>query len=201
MALLALLVAGYAIAITLAAGIRPPLVRDLMATWPVAATAHFLGGAVALITGAFQVNSRLRARYLAWHRISGRVYVLAVGVGGIAGFALALDSFAGPVARVGFGLLAVSWLVTTAMAYVRIRQRDITSHRAWMIRSYALTLAAVTLRIYLPASLMSGIDFRVAYPAIAWLCWVPNLVVAEWLIRTMVRQDGSWRTIRGDAAR
>jgi hypothetical protein len=55
-------------------------------------------------------------------------------------------------------------------------------HRRWMIRSYALTLAAVTLRIYLPASMLLGIPFPVAYPAIAWLCWVPNLLVAQWMI-------------------
>ena len=52
-----------------------------------------------------------------------------------------------------------------------------------MIRSYALTLAAVTLRLYIPAALISGFSFEAAYPAISWLCWVPNLIVAEWIIR------------------
>jgi hypothetical protein len=51
-----------------------------------------------------------------------------------------------------------------------------------MIRSYALCLAAVTLRLYLPLSGAIGIPFDDAYPAIAWLCWVPNLVAAEWLV-------------------
>ena len=49
-----------------------------------------------------------------------------------------------------------------------------------MIRSYALTLAAVTLRIYLPGALALGVPYDLAYPPIAWLCWVPNLLVAEW---------------------
>jgi hypothetical protein len=40
----------------------------------------------------------------------------------------------------------------------------------------------VTLRLYLPLSGAIGIPFDDAYPAIAWLCWVPNLVVAEWLV-------------------
>jgi Predicted membrane protein (DUF2306) len=53
-----------------------------------------------------------------------------------------------------------------------------------MIRSYSLTFAAVTLRIYLPVALASGVPFEIAYPAIAWLCWVPNLFVAE---RALVR--------------
>jgi len=50
-----------------------------------------------------------------------------------------------------------------------------------MIRSYSLTFAAVTLRIYLPLAFASGIPFEIAYPAIAWLCWVPNAIVAEWM--------------------
>ena len=53
-----------------------------------------------------------------------------------------------------------------------------------MIRSYALTYAAVTLRIYLPLSLMAALPMQAAYPAIAWLCWVPNLLVAEWYVRS-----------------
>ena len=52
-----------------------------------------------------------------------------------------------------------------------------------MIRSYALTLAAVTLRIYLPLSQVSQIPFEVAYPIIAYACWVPNILIAEWMIR------------------
>ena len=51
-----------------------------------------------------------------------------------------------------------------------------------MIRSCSLTLAAVTLRIYLPLSQLAGIPFAEAYQAVAWACWVPNLVVAEWRV-------------------
>lgn len=51
-----------------------------------------------------------------------------------------------------------------------------------MIRSYTLCLAAVTLRVYLPIAEAAGIPFESAYPAITWLCWVPNLVAAEWLV-------------------
>ena len=38
--------------------------------------------------------------------------------------------------------------------------------------------------LYLPASIAAGIDAHLAYAAIAWLCWVPNLVVAELVINT-----------------
>ena len=72
------------------------------------------------------------------------------------------------------------------MAFVRIRQGNRVDHRRWMIRSYALTLAAVTLRLYLPASFGLGVPFASAYPVIAWICWVPNLIVAEAIL--------AWRT-------
>ena len=48
-----------------------------------------------------------------------------------------------------------------------------------MIRSFELTFGAVTLRIYLPASLLAGASFEYAYPIIAWASWVPKLVAVE----------------------
>jgi hypothetical protein len=51
-----------------------------------------------------------------------------------------------------------------------------------MIRSYALCLAAVTLRLWLPVGLAQGVRFEVMYPLVAWLCWVPNLMLAEWVV-------------------
>ncbi|MCZ8073925.1 MAG: DUF2306 domain-containing protein, partial [Paucibacter sp.] len=83
----------------------------------------------------------------------------------------------------GFGLMAVFWLATTLNAHRLIRQGHVKSHRDWMLRSYAVTLAGVTLRLYLGVSVILGIKFFDAYPVLAWICWVPNLLVAEWLIR------------------
>jgi hypothetical protein len=70
------------------------------------------------------------------------------------------------------------------MAYKRIRNKDIEGHRQWMIRNYALTFAGTMLRLWVPILVGAvGFDFLMAYRAIAWLCWVPNLLVAEWIIR------------------
>ncbi|PCI74179.1 MAG: hypothetical protein COB20_15465 [SAR86 cluster bacterium] len=68
------------------------------------------------------------------------------------------------------------------MAYRHIRAGNVRIHQDWMIRSYALTLAAVTLRIYIPIGQISGYDFEESHQAIAWLCWVPHLIIAEWFI-------------------
>ncbi len=182
MTLMALGVAAYAGTALIAASLRTPFVRDIFANLPIAISLHLAGGIVALVLGAFQVNSRLRSRFLSIHRWSGRVYVFAAVVGGVAGFTLALHSFGGLVTHFGFGLMAICWVVATLNAYRHIRRGDLIAHRAWMLRSYALTLAAVTLRIYLPLSQIAAIEFEAAYQAISWLCWVPNLLVVEWFV-------------------
>jgi len=183
MAVLAVGVGAYAIITLAAPTIGAPFFGQRFATMPLVAYGHIAAGAVAMILGAFQVNVRIRQAWLARHRWLGRVYVGAVFIGAPFGLALATVSEGGWVTHFAFGLLALLWFATTAMAFVAIRARNIAAHQQWMIRSYALTLAAVTLRIYVPLAVIAGIPFEAAYPAISWLCWVPNLIVAEWLIQ------------------
>lgn len=182
MTLLGTSVALYSGLAIITPAVRPGLLQSLFETvyWSVAL--HLAGGMIAIIVGAFQVNGRLRARYLPAHRWLGRVYLGAVFVGSVGGFSLALGSQGGLVAHFGFGMLAVCWLFTTLNAYRYIRAGDMNTHRAWMLRSYALTLTAVTLRIYLPLFGLAGYGFNEAYPLISWISWVPNLLVVEWLI-------------------
>jgi len=175
-------VAAYAFALLAVPGMRAPFLQERFASLPLAVWVHIAGGGSALLLGPLQLSRRLRARRVALHRALGTTYLAAVLAAGLAGFALALVSEGGVVAHAGFGALAVAWLGTTSTAYARIRAGDRASHGRWMVRSYALTFAAVTLRIQLPVSQAAGIPFEVAYPAIAWLCWVPNLFIAEWLL-------------------
>jgi len=179
---LASIIALYGALVLLLPGFGPPFVGALRAVVPWAVAAHLAGAPVALATGPWQFNKRLRVRALDVHRWLGRVYIVSVLVGGAGALALAPRSQEGLVTHAGFGALAVLWLMATAQAYRRIRAGDVASHRRWMTRSFALTLAAVTLRVYLPLSLAEGVSFHDAYRAISWLCWVPNLAVAEWLI-------------------
>jgi uncharacterized membrane protein len=182
MTVLALFVALYAIALCFIPDMRPPFLRDRFSVVPLAVIMHLGGAAVAIAVGPFQLNAGLRNRFIAIHRWMGRAYAIGVLVGGLGALILATRAQFGLPSRVGFGLLAVLWLTATAQAYRSIRARNQPLHRRWMIRSYALTFAAVMLRIYLPLSQVYGIPFEPAYQTIAWLCWVPNLIVAEWLI-------------------
>jgi uncharacterized membrane protein len=183
MTVLATLVAVYATAALLIPGFGPPFMVTRRTAMPIAVAAHLAGGLVALAVGAWQLNARLRARVLTLHRWMGRTYVLAVLVGGVGALRMAVVSEHGWITHSGFGVLAVLWLYTTARGYVAIRAHDEARHRRWMIRSYALTFAAVTLRIYIPLGAAAGIPFATVYQAIAWVSWVPNLLLAEWLVR------------------
>jgi uncharacterized membrane protein len=181
--LLSLGVAGYALAVYGFMPLGALLHPDMRASFEAnrgAIYAHIFASAVALVLGPLQFSSRLRSARAALHRWLGRAYLgIGVLVGGVSGLVVALHAFGGVTARLGFAALALAWLYTGARAYRAIRTGEIAAHRRWMVRNFALTFAAVTLRIYLPASAVAGIDFERAYAAIAWLCWIPNLVFAE----------------------
>ncbi|WP_243074234.1 DUF2306 domain-containing protein [Microbacterium sp. SS28] len=158
----------------------------------VALYAHIAGAAIALLLGPLQFWRGLRERAPRVHRWTGRTYLAGVAIGGAASLVIAPFGSAGFVGFFGFGALGVLWLVTGWRAYRSIRRGDVPSHQAWMIRNYALTYAAVTLRVWLPMLLVVQIPFGSfefdaafanAYAAVPFLCWLPNLVVAEWLVR------------------
>jgi len=142
----------------------------------------FLGG-LALLTGFTQFFPKLRRKRLNLHRTLGKIYLIAVFLSGTAGLFIAYYATGGWITAIGFAALAVLWLYTTANAYATIRNGLIDAHQKWMIRSYALCFAAVSLRIYLPLFIAGfGMEFIDAYKIIAWLCWVPNILIAEFLI-------------------
>ncbi|HEY5785703.1 MAG TPA: DUF2306 domain-containing protein [Microlunatus sp.] len=183
MAVFAVVVGGYAVALVVS-GFRlvPGEIAANGFPTPLGLRVHIVASGVALLIGPFQFARALRRRVPRVHRWLGRVYLLACAVGGISGGAIAMFSSSGPVAGAGFLGLAISWLAAGLLGYRAIRSGDVARHRRWMTRSFALTYAAVMLRIYLPVSMIAGLEFDQVYPAIAWLCWLPNLVVAQLLI-------------------
>lgn len=145
---------------------------------------HIAGGMGALLAGPWQFSEKLRARAINFHRWLGRFYLLEVLLGSIAGFAMATVSDQGLPTHLGFAILAVLWFFTGLLAYLKIRRGEVAAHRRWMIRNFALSLAAVTLRNYLPLMLFAlHWSFRTSYITVSWLCWMPNFLVAEWLVR------------------
>src|SRR5258706_11914513 len=150
MTVLALIIAVYAIAVLFIPAMRAPFLQQRFVTVPLAAYLYLAGSGIALAVGAFQHNGRIRARYINAHRWLGRTYVVAVLLGGSAALALATISQAGLVTHVGFGLLAVLWLVSEGGGLPDIRSGNHGLDPPWIILRYALTFAPLTPRIYVP---------------------------------------------------
>ena len=104
---------------------------------------HTLAGTFAFLIGPINFSSRIRQRYLQLHRILGRIYVISVFVGSFTGIALA----AGRPGLPGTSMQAAAWMVCTTAAFITARNRQITQHRQWMARSYAVTFTFVSSRV------------------------------------------------------
>ncbi len=148
--------------------------------WRLGFYAHVLSGGIALLVGWTQFMKSWRKRNPRMHRILGKLYVLMVCLSGVAAVYISFYASTGWVAGLGFGSLGVVWLYYTLQAYQSVRQRDLRRHECLMVYSYSACFSAVTLRLWLPLLLgVFRLDFALAYPMAAWLCRVPNLVVAH----------------------
>ena len=151
--------------------------------WKMAFYQHISMGGLCLLVGWSQFVASIRNKHLGLHRILGKIYLIAVLLSGSAALYLAFFASTGWIAGLGFGGLALSWLYSSGKAYIAIRSGNTDLHQDWMIRSFALSFAAVTLRVWMPVLLgMLALDFSVGYPIVAWLCWVPNLLLAELIV-------------------
>ena len=104
---------------------------------------HTLAASLALLIGPIGFSSRVRRHYIQLHRVLGGIYVASVVVGAATGVALA----AGRPGLPGTSMQAAAWIVCTTAALITGRNRQIASHRQWMVRSYAVTFTFVSSRI------------------------------------------------------
>lgn len=159
---------------------------NLLDLWYVMLYTHIITAIVAISVGWLQFISKLRAKSPRIHKIIGRVYSSCIVLSGISGIYLSFYATAGVISSIGFLLMSLSWLYTLLQGIRAIAvNKDRIAHQKWMTRNYALTFAAVTLRIYLPVSmLIFGLEhFNDYYRVIAWLSWIPNLIVAELILK------------------
>jgi uncharacterized membrane protein len=159
-----------------------PTMQAAYAEHPWRILIHVAASLVALAVGPWQFIPALR-RHKALHRGLGFVYFLAVFIGGISGLFTAFIAQGGMISQIGFVTLAELWIVSAIAALRAVKRGDYQSHEAWAIRSFALTFSAVTIRLQLGAGFAAGQPFEDFYWMLSWTCWIPNLLVAEWLIR------------------
>ncbi|MEU9890677.1 DUF2306 domain-containing protein [Sphaerisporangium sp. NPDC051011] len=200
LALLAVGIAGFAVPPYLTGDTslsKIPLNADVALHY-LSIVIHAVPGGLALIIGPFQFHKRLRARYPKAHRIAGRVYMVSIVLATAAALFAATVSISGFPVQVAFYLLSAAWLYSLYQGYRAIRRGDVQVHRVWMIRNYALTFAAVSLRLFLAIGLLvqqavPTLSFNDLYTASVWASVLVNAVVAEYFIvhRMLVRRRRS----------
>ena len=145
---------------------------------------HVYSAMFALIPGFIQFSVTIRTRFPTIHRMLGKFYVLVVlCLAGPSGLVMACYANGGTASQLAFCILSLLWIYFTYTAYTKARQGQYTAHKYFMYRSYALTLSAISLRLF------KWIITNLFHPApmdtyilVAWLGWTVNLLVAEILI-------------------
>ena len=151
--------------------------------WNIAFYGHIILGGLALLIGWLQFSHKLRRKRMTLHRTIGKTYIISVLISGICGLFIALYATGGIISILGFFSLGVVWLSATILGFKAIKKGDVEAHEKFMIFSYAACFAAVTLRIWLPILTSVMGEFTAAYRIVAWLCWVPNISVAYFIVR------------------
>jgi hypothetical protein len=169
-------------------------IRGVIMRVPLQALTHMLVGPIALLTGPWQFFGNLRAKHPEVHRWNGRVYVTACLVSGLGAQFTAPFASGGVVASIGFGMLALSWLGTTFLGWRLAVARNFAMHRVLMRFSYALTFAAVTLRLQIPLGFIffGFASYREMSVWLAYTCWIPNVIaVALFTLAISLRSRSS----------
>lgn len=152
--------------------------------WRVAFFTHVFTSILVLVAGFTQFSKKFLKQQPKLHRTVGYVYVINIlMVTGPSGLLMSFYANGGVSSQTAFVLLSVLWIGFTAMALYKAIKKDFTAHRIFMIRSFALTLSAITLRCW-KVLLVNFTDIQPMdrYRIIAWLGWTLNLIIAEWII-------------------
>lgn len=164
------------------AGLVPPSMQiSFMLNGPIFIT-HATVSALALMLGVYQLFAGPRRRWPGVHRWTGRIYVVCCIAGGLSALWIAPDIESGLVATIGFSVLALVWMAATVLAWRHAVNRRFDLHRRWMLRSYGLTAAAITLRLQLVAFEGFGFDYDQVSNILSLSCWLPNVVFVEILL-------------------
>ncbi|MBK9013031.1 MAG: DUF2306 domain-containing protein [Saprospiraceae bacterium] len=156
----------------------------------VAFYAHIFSSIFVLASGAFLFPKYILQKWPKLHRYAGRIYVRTLLlVSAPSGFVMAFHANGGWAAQASFLLLTPLWWWFTWKGLDTARKRQFTAHKNWMLRSYALTLSAVSLRVYqLLLGSFFALDPVTQYVLISWAAWVGNLLAAEGIIWWQMRR-------------
>lgn len=146
---------------------------------------HVFTSPIVIVAGLLQFNRWILAHWPRVHRISGYAYTSVVLlITGPAAFVMSLWANGSYPSQISFTLLSVLWILFTYLAYHHIRKGNIRAHLIWNLRSFALTLSAITLRAYVYLFNVYGPEIGQVetYILVSYLSWIPNLLFVEVLI-------------------
>lgn len=151
--------------------------------------AHIVGAAAYTLLGAIQFAPGLRSRWPGWHRVAGRVALIGAALVIVSSLWLStayMTTSVGGLVLAGLRVtIAAAMAVSIVSGLAAARRRQITRHKAWMIRAYALGLGAATqMLVLMAAEIFSGsAPTELNRALLMGLAWGINLGVAEWSIR------------------
>lgn len=153
--------------------------------WRISFYIHVFTSPIVILSGLLQFNRWILNKRPKIHRGLGYAYIATVLlISGPSALVMSFYANGGRVAQTSFVLLTFFWIITTLLSFLKAKKGDYLSHTKWNIRSYALTLSAVTLRFY--AYVFDVLEIRMGpketYILLAYLSWIPNLMIAEVLI-------------------
>jgi hypothetical protein len=137
-----------------------------------------------MVLGAFQFLFPVTVKTKKWHRLSGRLYaLLIVFFSGPSGLIMAYHANGGFISQISFIILSLLWIFFTGLAAFYAFKRNIIAHKKFALRSFALTLSAISLRLfkYLIVFFFHPQPMD-AYRIVAWLGWSFNLLLVEVII-------------------
>jgi uncharacterized membrane protein len=155
---------------------------------------HIVSAAVYALLGAFQFAPGFRRRWPGWHRVAGRLVVVCGLLVGLSGLWMTLfyslpesDGALLYIFRLLFGSAMVGSII---LGFTTIRRGDVSAHRAWMARGYALGLGAATQMLTLMiGEIIAGPPTELSRALLMGAAWVINLAIAEWAIRKRLRRS------------
>lgn len=151
--------------------------------WLFMLRAHIELAVVSLLTGPIGTIRKIRKKSIAWHRWNGRIYVVSIVLNFIPGLYVSWFA-AGSLTIAGFLVLNLLWLVTTLLGYLYIRRKNLVKHKEWIIRSFFLTYANLTIHLLLPIGQFTiGLSYASSYAFAVWGSMLLNLGLSEVVLR------------------
>jgi hypothetical protein len=134
-----------------------------------------------MFLGFLQFSKTIKRKYTTLHRWSGRVYaVIILFLSGPSGLVMSYHANGGVFSKTAFVILSLLWMSFTFLSVYYVLKKDMVNHQKFAIRSFALTLSAISLRLfkYIIVFLFQPQQME-AYRIVAWLGWSFNLLIAE----------------------